>query len=287
MSFEWKQKGYDWLRAVLWAACGIVPIPFGAFASDRPYIAAASILVFFILSFAVPLWLGYRRRKLGRYDDYASAGATFYGGSVALIVAVGLLNGLIGLALWHSYWGRVFLFTLWMLLTLAAQYGAAKGIDFWYSRLRRYWYSQFLDPILFSLPLPCAVLGMFLFPAFSDESASVSLFIGIMAIMGFCFLAISIFVIATFAFYFFPYKRYGYSRKEKIVHLLSIVVMVLLWVMVQNLLFNSNIQVFGYIFKAMPILQNNPLVFVTPFLLSSLVIIGCVALRNVVVETLS
>ena len=37
----------------------------------------------------------------------------------------------------------------------------------------------------------------------------------------------------------------------------------------------------------MPILQNNPLVFVTPFLLSSLVIIGCVALRNVVVETLS
>lgn len=63
--------------------------------------------------------------------------------------------------------------------------------------------------------------------------------------------------------------------------------MVLLWVMVQNLLFNSDIQVFGYIFKAMPILQNNPLVFVTPFLLSSLVIIGCVALRNVVIETLS
>ena len=114
-----------------------------------------------------------------------------------------------------------------------------------------------------------------------------SLFIGIMAIMGFCFLAISIFVIGTFAFYFFPYKRYGYSRKEKIVHLLSIVVMVLLWVMVQNLLFNSDMQVIGYIFKAMPILQNNPLVFVTPFLLSSLVIIGCVALRNVVVETLS
>lgn len=241
----------------------------------------------FILSFAVPLWLGYRRRKAGRYDDYASTGATFYGGVVVLLVAVGLLNGLIGSALWHSYWGMVFLFTLWMLLTIAAQYGAAKGIDFWHARLRQYWYSQFLDPILFSLPLPCAVLGMFLFPAIGDSSTSVSLFIGIMAIMGFCFLAISIFVIATFAFYFFPYKRYGYSRKEKIVHLLSIVVMVLLWVMVQNLLFNSDIRVFGYIFEAMPILQNNPLVFVTPFVLSSIVIIGCVALRNVVVETLS
>ena len=78
MRVEWKQKGYDWLRAVLWAACGILPLPFGAFASGKPYIAAASILVFFILSFAVPLWLGYRRRKAGRYDDYASAGATFY-----------------------------------------------------------------------------------------------------------------------------------------------------------------------------------------------------------------
>lgn len=130
MRVEWKQKGYDWLRAVLWAACGILPLPFGAFASGKPYIAAASILVFFILSFAVPLWLGYRRRKAGRYDDYASAGATFYGGAVALIVAVGLLNGLIGSSLWHSYWGMVFLFTLWMLLTIAAQYGAAKGVDF-------------------------------------------------------------------------------------------------------------------------------------------------------------
>ena len=88
----------------------------------------------FILSFAVPLWLGYRRRKAGRYDDYASAGATFYGGAVALIVAVGLLNGLIGSSLWHSYWGMVSLFTLWMLLTIAAQYGAAKGVDFWHAR---------------------------------------------------------------------------------------------------------------------------------------------------------
>ena len=63
--------------------------------------------------------------------------------------------------------------------------------------------------------------------------------------------------------------------------------MVLLWIMVQNLLFNSDLQVFGYIFKAMPILQDNLLVFVTPFVLLSIVIIGCVALRNVVVETLS
>ena len=65
MNAIWKQKGHDWLMAVLWAACGIVPIPFGAFASGKPYIAASSVLIFFVLSFAVPLWLGYRRRKIG------------------------------------------------------------------------------------------------------------------------------------------------------------------------------------------------------------------------------
>ena len=75
-----KQKWHDRLLAIVWAACGILPLPFGAFASDKPYIASASILAFFILSFAVPLWLGHRRRRAGRDDDYASAGATLYGG---------------------------------------------------------------------------------------------------------------------------------------------------------------------------------------------------------------
>lgn len=55
MRVEWKQKGYDWLRAVLWAACGILPLPFGAFASGKPYIAAASILVFFYPVLCRPL----------------------------------------------------------------------------------------------------------------------------------------------------------------------------------------------------------------------------------------
>ena len=82
-----KQTWHDRLLAVVWASCGILPLPFGAFASDRPYIASASILAFFILSFAVPLWLGYRRRRAGRDGDYASSGATLYGGAVVLLVA--------------------------------------------------------------------------------------------------------------------------------------------------------------------------------------------------------
>ena len=38
-----KQKWHDRLLAIVWAACGILPLPFGAFASDKPYIASASI----------------------------------------------------------------------------------------------------------------------------------------------------------------------------------------------------------------------------------------------------
>ncbi len=277
-----KQTWHDRLLAVVWASCGILPLPLGAFASDRPYIASASILAFFILSFAIPLWLGYRRRRAGRDGDYASSGATLYGGAGVLLVAVGLLNGLTGLDCWHSYPVRVGLFALWMFLTVAIQYLAARAVDFWKGRRRKYWYSQFIDPIVYSLPLPCAVLGMFLFPAVSDSSVTQSLVVGIMAIMGFCFIGMSIFVIATFAFYFFPYKRYGYQGKKRLVHIAAIVVMVLMWALVQHILFDSQIHVFTYIFKAMPILQNNPLVFVTPFVVAALTIIGCVAMRNVV-----
>lgn len=277
-----KQTWHDRLLAVVWASCGILPLPFGAFASDRPYIASASILAFFILSFAVPLWLGYRRRRAGRDGDYASSGATLYGGAVVLLVAVGLLNGLTGLDCWHSYPVRVGLFALWMFLTVAIQYLAARAVDFWKGRRRKYWYSQFIDPIVYSLPLPCAVLGMFLFPAVSDSSVTQSLVVGIMAIMGFCFIGMSIFVIATFALYFFPYKRYGYQGKQRLVHIAAIVVMVLMRALVQHILFDSQIHVFTYIFKAMPILQNNPLVFVTPFVVAALTIIGCVAMCNVV-----
>ena len=43
-----------------------------------------------------------------------------------------------------------------------------------------------------------------------------------MAIMGFCFIGMSIFVIATFALYFFPYKRYGYQGKQRLVHIADI-----------------------------------------------------------------
>lgn len=278
-----KEKYVTSLRALLWSACGILPLPFGAFVSDQPYLASSSVLAFFVLSFAVPLWLGMRRRREGMMGEYASVRAVFYGGAVVLFMAVGILNALMGLDSWHSYPVRVLLFTLWMLVTLSVQYLAAQGVDFWRARLRKFWYSPFIDPIFFSLPLPCAILGMFLFPAVSEDLITQSLIIGTMAIMGFCFLGMSILVLATFAFYFFPYKRYGYTGKERLVHLLAIIMMGIMWVIVQQILFNSQVHLFTYVFKAMPVMQDNLLVFVTPFVLASVIIIGCVALHNVVV----
>ena len=150
-----KQTWHDRLLAVVWASCGILPLPFGAFASDRPYIASASILAFFILSFAVPLWLGYRRRRAGRDGDYASSGATLYGGAVVLLVAVGLLNGLTGLDCWHSYPVRVGLFALWMFLTVAIQYLAARAVDFWKGRRRNTGIPSSSIPL--STACPCRV----------------------------------------------------------------------------------------------------------------------------------
>lgn len=285
MKRERKEKYQTSLRALLWAACGILPLPFGAFVSDKPYLASSSIIAFFILSFVVPLWLGLRRRREGKRDEYASSRAILYGGAVVLFIAIGILNALTGLDCWHDYPIRVCLFTLWMLLTLAVQYMAAKGVDFWRARWRKFWYSAFIDPILVSLPLPCAILGMFLFPSIGEDMITQSLIVGIMAIMGFCFLGMSILVLATFALYFFPYKRYGLEKKARLVHLAAIVVMALMWIFIQQLLFNSQAHLFTYVFKAMPVMQNNPLVFVTPFVLSALIIIGCVALRNVVIAT--
>lgn len=273
------------LRAWLWAACGILPLPFGAFLSDQPYFASASLIVFFVLSFAVPLWLGMRRRREKRWGEYASLPGTLYGGAIIFIMGLGILNGLMGLDCWHSYPVRVTLFTLWMVIILALQYLAARAFDFWRAHLRQYWYSQFLDPIFFSLPLPCAFLGMFLFPSIGDELITPSLIVGIMAIMGFCFIGLSIFVLATFAIYFFPYKRYGYSRREKLIHFVAIIVMALMWVLVQQLLFNDQFHLFTYVFQLMPVMQNNLLVYLVPFVMESFVIVGCVALHNVVIAT--
>lgn len=52
-----KQIWHDRLLAVVWASCGILPLPFGAFASDRPYVASASILAF--LSYPLPFPYGW------------------------------------------------------------------------------------------------------------------------------------------------------------------------------------------------------------------------------------
>ena len=84
----------DCVRAVLRLALWTVPIPFGAFASDKGLFVSLSVLVFILASLSLPITVRRRQMKGTGTSQYASVGAILYGGIVALCVAVAILNGL-------------------------------------------------------------------------------------------------------------------------------------------------------------------------------------------------
>lgn len=267
------------IRAILRLALWIIPIPFGAFASDKGLFVSLSVLVFILASLSLPVTVRCRQVKQLGTSRYASVGALLYGGVIVLCVAVGILNGLMSYSLWDEYALRVAVFFVWMIGTVALQSAAAWGVDWWLKRRRMYWFSEFLDTVLYSLPLPCAVMGMLLFPAVDNGEVTASLVIGVMGIMGFGFIAVGIFVIAVFAFYFFPSKHL--PVKERIVQCLRIIVMTALWLGANSLIFDSQLQIFStFIFQCMPVVQNNFLVFITPFVVESFLVIAAVAVGN-------
>ena len=272
----------DCVRAVLRLALWTVPIPFGAFASDKGLFVSLSVLVFILASLSLPITVRRRQMKGTGTSQYASVGAILYGGIVALCVAVAILNGLMAYPFWQEYALRVASFFAWMVGTLTLQSLAAWGVDWWLKRRRVYWFSEFLDTILYSLPLPCAVMGMLLFPSVGDGEVTTSLVVGVMGIMGFGFIAMGICVIAVFAFYFLPSK--GLPGKERIIQCLRIVVMTAVWLMANSIIFDSRLQIFSsLIFQCMPVVQNNFLVFITPFVVESCLVVASVAVGNVFV----
>ncbi|WP_301860669.1 hypothetical protein [uncultured Megasphaera sp.] len=275
----WRNQVRSIIRLAIWT----VPVPFGAFASDKSLFASLSLLLFLILSITMPVTMGRRQRKQGERSDYASLPAVLYGGFVAMFVGIGVLNSLMTQSYWQTYSIRLPLFTLWMIGTLILQTAAAWGVDWWRAHQRQYWYSEFLDPLLYALPLPCSLMGMLLFPAVDDSEVTPSLVIGVIGIIGFGFIIMTVFVLATFAGYFFPPKKAAYTGWERGVRIGRIVVMALAWMVVQQLLFSNDTTVFReYVLQAMPVVQNNPFVFVTPFLFGAVIMIGSIALGNVV-----
>ncbi|MCI1750442.1 hypothetical protein [Megasphaera cerevisiae] len=270
------------IRAIVWLAIWIVPIPFGAFVSDKSYFAPLSLLVFLLASISLPVTVRYRQIKRRGDSLYAPIPDLLYGSLIAMCIAIAVLNGCMSLAVWQSYGIRITVFFFWMLGTITLQTLLSWGIEIWKAYRRRHWYSEFLDPVLYSLPLPCALMGMFLFPAVQASDVTQSLVVGLMGILGFGFVIIGIFVIATFAFYFFPSKELRCT--ERLVQLVRIMVMAAVWLGIHSFIFDSKIQIFStFIFRFMPLSQNNFLVFVTPFLLESIFIIVSVAISNLVV----
>lgn len=260
-----------------------IPVPLIAFATDKPYIASFSLLVFMLASIALPCTIYRREQKRSGQSRYAPLGATIYGAVIALIVAVGILNGLMLSPLWQAYGSRVALFLGWMVGTIAVQTMVAWAVQAWLERLRRYWFSEFVDPLLFALPLPCAVLGMFMFPGTGAAGVTTSLIIGMLGIISFGFIVIGILTIGTFAFYFYP-KPEQYPRGlDKVIALVRVVVMTLCFLGIHYVFFNGDEMVYRlFLYYCLPLTQNNPVVFVTPFILESVIIIVSIAVSNLV-----
>lgn len=274
------------VRHILRLILFIVPIPFGAFASDKMFFASLSVLVFVLASLALPCTVRWRQMQRYGISDYAPVGAILYGGVIVLAVSFGVLNGCLLSPLWQSYGWRVGMYAAWLIGTVAVQAAAAWGIGAWQKRLRRYWFSEFLDPILFALPLPCALMGMFLFPGVAGEDMTQSLIIGMLGIIGFGFLAIGVLVIGTFAFYFFP-KKGLYGGAERIVQLVRIVAMTAVWLGIHYVFLNTSGVYFKlFVLYFLPVSQNSPAVFVSPFILESLCIVVSVAVANVLAAVL-
>lgn len=268
------------IRAVLQLAIWVLPIPFGAFVSDRSFFAPMSLLVFLVLSISMPVTMRLRQVKRHGSSVYAPVGSILYGSSIILLIAIGILNGLMSYSFWQQYVLRVAAFTGWMIGTIVLQVWTSWGIAYWQRNKRSWWYSEFLDPVLYSFPLPCALMGMLLFPAITGDITQ-SLIIGMLGIIGFGFMAIGIIAIAVLTFYFFPKKNL--PIKERCLHIIRIIFMVFVWAGCLHILFMNNASIFStFVFQGMPISQNNILVFITPFITASSLMIVSIAVSNVI-----
>lgn len=274
-------------RAIALLEGFILPIPLIAFATDRPYVASFSLLVFLLASLALPCTVRQRQVKRKGTSIYAPVGIILYSGIIALIVAIGILNGLMLSPLWHAYGSRVALFFGWMVGTVAVQTILSWLFGAWWTTRRTYWFSEFLDPLLFALPIPCAILGMFVFPGTGGDGVTSSLIIGILGIISFSFIGIGILTMATFAFYFYPKPELYPRLIDKIVGLVRIVIMTLVFLGIHYVFFHGDEMLFRlFLYYGLPLTQNNPIVFVTPFILESVIIVVSIAVSNLVTMAL-
>ena len=96
---SWRPYGLHLACQCVW----LIPVPFGAFVSDKGFLTVLSFLVFSLGSLTVPLLQRHRQVKNQGYTLYASPGMYFYGALTGLMLVTGFFDSLIGTGLWQNY----------------------------------------------------------------------------------------------------------------------------------------------------------------------------------------
>jgi len=113
------------MEHVIWLFLWIIPIPFGAFSTDRMGLVTISVLLFLLLSIFVPVVFRYHQMKKKGESPYVRIPFILYGGFVGLFIGLGILNGVMAFSIWKIYVGRLVLYTIWMFFLVCLQYALA------------------------------------------------------------------------------------------------------------------------------------------------------------------
>lgn len=254
------------LRAVVWLSLWIVPIPFGAFASDRIFFVSVSTVIFLAASVLMPPLLRRRDLRLRGESAFPAVPYLLYGGITGAVSATAALGGMRAFAFWQSYPARTGAYAAWLFGTIALQYGLSLFFARWHTRVRERALSDFIDPVLYALPLPTAFMALFFFPAVRIDAAGQEQFItGLIGLFFFVNTGLYFtFIIGTFAFYFYPRPEGRSGAGERIWGLLRVILLVCVFFYVQAS-FNSVTGLYAYELQYLTA-RNNPLSFVLPFI---------------------
>lgn len=270
---SWRPYGLH----LAWQCVWLIPVPFGAFVSDKGFFTTLSFLMFSLGSLIVPLLQ--RQRQVRRRGDtlYASPGMYFYGALTGIMLVTGFFDSLIGTSLWQNYYSRIFLYACWMVATIIVQNLLAWGFDFWKKRRRKYEYSEFLDPVLYALPIPISFMTMCFFPVLDTKNLDGPL-IGLFILLGLCVFLLIAFVLASFALYFYPAKERFPKTSDRIVQLIRILCMSLAWLAL-NMPASPYIR---FVVSHTPLSENNILTMIIPFIGEAVSIVAAVACSNLI-----
>ena len=164
-----------------------------------------------------------------------------------------------------------------MIVTILVQNLLARGFDFWKKRRRKYAWSEFLDPVLYALPVPLSFMTMCFFPVLDTTNLDGPL-IGVFILLGLCVFLLLAFVLASFALYFYPAKERFPQTGDRIVQLIRILCMSLAWLAL-NMPASPYIR---FVVGHTPLSENSILTLLVPLAGETISIIAAVACSNLI-----